>query len=148
MDQSLIYLLMCLMGIFLAMIPFGVFMGIASQFGIENPSSPYLLVFLYVVVICFTYLGSFGGFSLVQANNCGKVKNLKQIAGNAGLSTLVVTIALTIAVFIPGLRSVITGLFSPTIDTKISEAIGYAYYLLWGGLYGFAMGGHMAAVCG
>jgi hypothetical protein len=136
------------MAIFLAMIPFGVFMGVATQFGIESANSTYLLVFLYIITICFSYLGSLGGFALIQSNNCGKVKNMKQIAGNAGMSTLIITVFLTIAVFIPGLRGVVSSLFSPTIDQKVAEAVGYAYYLFWGGLYGFSTGAYMAAMCG
>ena len=148
MDQSLIYLMMGLGGLFLAGIPFGVFMGLATQFGLDDPASPYLLVFMYIIVICFSYLASLGGFSLIQSHTCGKVKNMKQIAGNARISTLIIVIALTIAAFIPGLRSIISGLFPPTIDRKVAEAIGYSYYLLWGALYGISTGGYMAAYCG
>lgn len=149
MDQSLIYLIMGLGGMFLALIPFAVFMGLATQLGLNDPaSSPYLLVMLYVIVICFSYLGSLGGFTLIQSNSCGSVKNMKQIAGNAGISTLIVTIALTVAAFVPGLRSIITSLFPPTLDQKATDAIGYAYFLFWGGLYGLSAGGYMAAFCG
>ena len=148
MDQSLIYLIMGLGGMFLAMIPFAVFMGLATQFGIDDPASPYLLVAMYAIVICIAYLSSLGGFSLIQSQSCGKVKNMKQIAGNAGISTLIITIALTIAAFVPALRNVISGLFPPTIDRKVAEAIGYAYFLFWGGLYGISAGGYMAAYCG
>ena len=148
MDQSLIYLIMGLGGLFMALVPFAVFMGAATQFGFTDPASSYLLVFMYVIVVCFAYLGSLGGFTLIQSHSCGSVKNMKQIAGNAGISTLIITLALTLAAFVPGLRGIITKLFPPTLDPKVAEAIGYAYFLFWGGLYGLSAGGYMAAYCG
>jgi len=148
MDKSLIYLLMGLGGLLMSMIPFGVFMGLATQFGINNPNSPYLLTMLFVLTICIGYLSSLGAFAAIQAQSCGKVKNMKQIAGNAGLSTTIIMISLLLAVFIPGLKYIVTKLFHPVIEANVAEAMGYAYYIFWGTLYGFAAGGFMAANCG
>ena len=148
MDQSLIYLIMALGGLVLAMIPFAVFMGISTQFGIEDLGSPYLTVAFFIITIIVSYGASLGAFAGVQAHSCGGVKNMKQLAGNAGVTTLIVLISLVLATYVPGLRNIVVKLFSPSIDPRIAEAVGYAYYLFWGGLYGFATGGYMAAVCG
>lgn len=148
MEQSLIFLIMGLAGLFLAGVPFGVYMGLATTMGITDINSSSLLLIMYVIVICATFLGSFGGYAMVQNHNCGKVKNIKQIAGNAALTTVIVTLVLSLSVFIPGLKHIVTNLLSPSIEPRIKEAIGYSYYLFWGGLYGFASGGYMSAVCG
>ena len=148
MDKSLIYLLMGLGALITSMIPFGVFMGLATQFGIKNPDSTYLLTMLIVLVVCFSYLTALGAFAAIQAQSCGKVKNMKQIAGNAGLSTLIILISLLLAVNVPGLKYIVTKLFHPVIEANVAEAMGYAYYIFWGTLYGFAAGGFMAANCG
>jgi hypothetical protein len=148
MDQSLIYLMMGLAGLLLSGIPFGVYMGLATTFGIQDVNSASLLLMLYVITICVTYLSSLGGFALIQKQSCGSVKNIKQLAGNAGIATLIVVLSLSIAVFIPGLKNMILSLFSPEIEPRVSEAVGYSYFLFWGALYGFASGGFMSSVCG
>jgi uncharacterized membrane protein len=147
-DQSLIYLIMGLAGLFLSGIPFGVYMGLATTMGITDPNSSSLLVMLYVIVIFVTFLASLGSFAAIQNQNCGKVKNFKQIASNAGISTLIVTLSLSIAVFIPFLKNIVGSIVSPDIEPTVKEALGYAYFLFWGGLYGFSAGGYMSAVCG
>lgn len=148
MDQSLIYLIMGLAGLFLSGIPFGVYMGLATTLGITDAKSPYLLVILYVIAIVFTAAASAGGFAVIQHQSCGSVKNFKQLAGNAGVATLIVALSLSIAVFIPGLKGVVSQLLSPTIEPRIAEAVVYSYFMFWGALYGFASGGFMSAVCG
>jgi len=147
-DQSLIYLVMGLAGLILSGIPFGIYMGVGTMMGITDSSSSTLLLTLYVVVIVVTFLSSLGGFAIVQSQSCGKVKNYKQIASNAGISTLIVTLALSVAVFIPFLKNIVGSLISPDLDSNVKEALGYSYFLFWGGLYGFASGGFMSAVCG
>jgi hypothetical protein len=147
MDASLIYLIMGLAGLFLSGIPFGVYMGLATTLGITDVHSPSLLVALYLIVITVSFVSSLGGFALIQNHNCGGVKNIKQIASNAGFATLVVTLALSIAVFIPYLKGIVLSLVSPQIEPRVGEALGYSYFLFWGALYGFASGGYMSAVC-
>lgn len=147
-DQSLIYLIMGLAGLILSGIPFGIYMGVATTMGITDSSSSSLLLMLYVTVIVVTFLSSLGSYALIQNQNCGKIKNYKQIASNAGITTLIVTLALSVAVFIPFLKNIVGSLVSPDIDPTVKEALGYSYFVFWGGLYGFASGGYMSAVCG
>jgi uncharacterized BrkB/YihY/UPF0761 family membrane protein len=148
MDKSLIYLIVGLAGLIFSAIPFGVFMGIASQFNITDPNSSYLLIMLYAITIALAYGVSFGSFALIQNHSCGKVKNIKQIAGNSGSSTMIIVLMLTLVVFIPGLRSIVEELFPPSIDTNVKAALAYGYFLFWGALYGFSTGGFLAANCG
>lgn len=147
-DQSLLYLIMVLGGIFLGAIPFGVYMGISTIFSITDPASSQLLVILFLSVLVISYLTGLASLSVIQQNSCGKIKSYKQIAGNAGLSTLIISLVLALAIFIPSLRNIVTGLFSPTIDPLIVQAIGYSYFLFWGGMYGLVTGGYLASNCG
>ena len=146
MDKSLIYLIVGLAGLLFSVIPFGVFMGLATQFELSI-GSPYLLVMLYTIVILFAFLSALGSFATIQHQSCGTIKNMKQIAGNSGIATVIIVLVLSVAVLIPGLRNIVIDLFPPSMDPHISTAIGYSYFLFWGALYGFASGGFMAANC-
>lgn len=148
MDQSLIYLIMMLGGILMAALPFGVYMGASTLFGIDDPASSQLLVILFVATIVISFAVGVGSLSTIQRNSCGKIKNMSQIIGNAVLSTFIVILALVLAICIPGLRGIVTGLFSPSIDPLVSEAIGYSFFLFWGAMYGFVTGGYLSANCG
>jgi hypothetical protein len=148
MDKSLIYLIVGLAGLIFCAVPFGVFMGIATQFNITDPNSMYLLIMLYAITIALAYGISFGSFALIQNHSCGSVKNIKQLAGNAGLSTIIIVLMLTLVVCIPGLRGIVEELLPPSLDSNVKAALGYGYFLFWGALYGFATGGFMAANCG
>jgi len=147
MDKSLIYLIIGLAGLLFSALPFGVFMGLATQFELDISSS-YLIVILYTVVILFSFVSSLASYAAIQHQSCGSTKNMKQIAGNAGLTTAIIVLVLSVAVFIPGLRSIVIDLFPPTSDKHITMALGYAYFLFWAALYGFSTGGFMAANCG
>jgi hypothetical protein len=131
-----------------AAIPFSVYMGLSTLFNITDMNSSQLLIILYVITICIVYLSSFGSFMAIQSNNCGKVKNVKQIAGNAGLTTVIVALTLTLAVFVPWFRTIVIDIFPPMTDIHFTTALGYSYFLFWGALYGFSTGGFMAANCG
>ena len=148
MDKSLIYLIIGLAGLLFSAIPYGVFMGLATQFEIEDITSPYLIVMLYTIVIVIAFLSAMGSFTAIQHQSCGAIKNMGQITGNAGLTTVIIVLILSLAVLIPGLRSVVVDLFPPSMDPKITSAIGYSYFLFWAALYGFSTGGFMAANCG
>ena len=68
--------------------------------------------------------------------------------GNAGITTAIIVLVLSLAVFIPGLRSIVVDLFPPSSDPHVAAAVGYSYFLFWAALYGFSTGGFMAANCG
>jgi len=135
-------------GVVMAAVPFGVYMGASTIFGIQDPASSQLLVMLFVSTICISYGIALGGLSVIQSNSCGKIKNMRQIAGNAALSTFIVTFTLLLVVCIPGIRGIVTGLFSPTIDQLVAQAVGYSYFLFWAAVYGLVTGGYLSANCG
>lgn len=132
----------------MAATPFGVYMGGSTVFGIKDPASQQLLILLFVGTICVSYLLSLASMTVIQYNSCGKVKNMKQVASNAGLSMVIITLVLALAVFIPGLKGLVINLFPPSIDPLVSLSVGYAYYLFWGAAYGLAIGGYLSANCG
>lgn len=135
-------------GILMAALPFGVYMGVSTLFGITDPASSSLTVALFVATIIISFIVGIGSLTTIQSNSCGKVKNMQQIIGNAVLSTFITILALVLAVCIPGLRGIVTGLFSPAIDPLVSEAIGYSFFLFWGAMYGLVTGGYMSSNCG
>lgn len=139
---------MGLAGLVCSTIPFAVYMGLSTIFNITDMNSPHLLIMLYVITICIVYLSSFGSFMAVQSHNCGKIKNVKQLAGNAGLTTIIVVLMLTLAVFVPWIRDIVVGILPPSNDTHFTTALGFSYFLFWGALYGYSTGGFMAANCG
>ena len=139
---------MMLGGILMAALPFGVYMGASTLFGIDDPASSQLLVILFAATIVISFTVGVGSLSTIQSNSCGKIKNMSQIIGNAVLSTFIVILALVLAICIPGLRGIVTGLFSPAIDPLVSEAIGYSFFLFWGAMYGLVTGGYLSSNCG
>lgn len=139
---------MGLAGLVCSTIPFAVYMGLSTTFHITDMNSSQLLVILYVITVCIVYLSSFGSFMAIQSHNCGKIKNMKQLAGNAGLTTIIVVLTLTLAVFIPWIRTIVLEILPPSTDVHFTTALGYAYFLFWGALYGYSTGGFMAANCG
>ena len=148
MDQTLIYLTMVLGGLLMASLPFGVYMGGSMAMGIIDPTSTELLTLLIVSTLFVSFCANVGIFSAIQYNSCGKVKNTRQIAGNAGLSTLIIFVSLLLAIFVPGLKKIVTNLFSPVTDQFAVQSFGYSYFLFWGALYGIVTGGFLSANCG
>jgi F0F1-type ATP synthase membrane subunit a len=139
---------MLLGGLLMAAIPFAVYMGGSIALGIIDPTSTELLTLLIVSTLFISFCVNIGIFSAIQYNSCGKVKNTRQIAGNAGLSTLIIFISLLLAIFVPGLKKIVTNLFSPTTDQYIVQSFGYAYFLFWGTIYGIVTGGFLSSNCG
>ena len=139
---------MGLAGLVCTTIPFAVYMGLSTVFKITDMNSAQLLLMLYVLTTCIVYLSSFGSFMAVQSNNCGKIKNVKQIAGNAAVTTIIVILMLSLPVCVPWLKDIVTGIFPPSNDTHFTTALGFSYFLFWGALYGYSTGGFMAANCG
>lgn len=131
----------------MAAIPFGVYMGAATIFGITDSKSSSLLIMLYFSVIVISYTIGLGSLTIIQNNSCGKITNMKQIAGNAGFASLIITLILCLSTFIPFLRNIVVNLFPPSIDPLIGQALGYAYYLFWGAVYGFVVTGHLVSNC-
>lgn len=146
MDSTILYAMMIAMAILMAILPFGIFMGLGSILG-TNASDPRLLVTFILLALVVSYLTSFGSFILVQRANCGKIKNLKQIATNAGLALGIQALFLILAWLIPGLRGIVSNLMPPDLDPNILDSVGYSYFSFWASLFGTAVGGTLSGIC-
>ena len=132
--------------VFMTGLPFAIFMGLGATLG-ADPSDPRLLATLFLASSALIYLISLGAFTLVQKYNCGAIKNMQQVASNAGLATAFQAGSLGLAWLFPGLRGIVTGLFPPDLDRPVSEALGYGYFGFWGALFGIAIGGTLSGMC-
>jgi hypothetical protein len=146
MDATLVYVIMIALGLLMAVLPFGVFMGLSTLLGRSSGDNAVLLTY-FLAAIVIGYFAAFGAFALIQRSNCGSVKNLKQVATNAGLSTAVQAGTLGLVWIFPSLRGLVTGLFPPDSDPIILDSIGYSYFAFWASLFGTAIGGTLSGIC-
>lgn len=146
MDNTLVYVMMIVIGFLMAVLPFGIFLGLGTLLGIPANDSRILITYVLLSVV-LAYLTALGAFALIQRSSCGSIKNMKQIASNAGLSLAIQGITTVLVMFIPGLRGIVTNLFPPDMDVTLSTPIGYSYYGFWAALFGTAVGGTLSGVC-
>jgi len=146
MDNTILYVMMICVGLLNAAIPFGVFLGLATLMNIDDVDTR-LIVITILAVLIVTFLGCLGAFAIVQSTNCGQVKNMKQVASNAGLALGIQAFLTFIVWLIPGLRGIVSGLLPPDTDPKVLEAFGYSYFAFFGGLFGVAIGGTLSGIC-
>ena len=146
MDSTILYAMMIAIAMLMAMLPFGVFMGLGSILGM-NASNPQLLVTFILLALVVSYITSFASFLLVQLANCGQVKNWKQINNNAGLALGIQALFLLLAWLIPGLRGIVSNLMPPDLDPNIIDSVGYSYFSFWASLFGTAIGGTLSGIC-
>lgn len=130
----------------MAVLPFAVFLGLGSLFDIASTDIRLLTVF-FLGTLVISYLISLGTFTLIQRQNCGSIKNMKQVASNAGIAAGIQAGVLALCYFIPGLRGLITNLFPLDLDSRIQDSLGYGYYTFWAALFGTAVGGTLSGVC-
>lgn len=147
MDSTILYAMMIAMAMLMAMLPFGIFMGLGSVVG-AAADDPRLLITFFLLALIVSYLSSFGSFALIQNANCSKIKNWKQIASNAGLALGFQGVFLLLAWLIPGLRGIVGNLMPPDLDPAIIDSVGYAYFSFWASLFGTAIGGTLSGICG
>ena len=146
MDNTLLYVIMIVVSILMALLPFGVFLGLGTLLGVDSSDVRLLSVF-FLVALVVSYLTALGTFTLVQRQNCKGVKNMKQVASNAGIALAIQAGVLALCFFIPGLRSLVTNLFPLDLDPRIQDSLGYGYYTFWAALFGTALGGTLSGVC-
>ena len=133
-------------GLLMAMLPFGVFLGIGTLIQ-GNASDPRLLVTYILAALLLSFLVALGSFALIQRQNCGKVKNMNQISSNAGFAVLIQALTLLLVWAVPSLRRVVSGLLPPELDEVVKDSVGYSYYSFWAGLFGIAVGGTLSGIC-
>ena len=130
----------------MAILPFAVFLGLGSLFDIASTDIRLLSIF-FLGTLIISYLISLGTFTLIQRQNCGSIKNMKQVASNAGVAMGIQAGVLALCYFFPGLRGLITNLFPLDLDSRIQDSLGYGYYTFWAALFGTAVGGTLSGVC-
>ena len=145
MDNTVLYSMMAAVAILMGMLPFAVFMGLATMMDISLSDWRVLVCYIFAAVV-IVYALSLGAFALIQKNNCGKV-NIEQVAQNAGISSAFQAGMLLLVTFIPWFRNVVMKLMPPDVDLKVRVAVGLAYYSFWAALFGVAVGGSLSAGC-
>ncbi len=137
---------MSAVSILMGVLPFAIFLGLGSL--VEAASGDIRMLSIYfLTALVVSYGTAFGSFALIQRQNCNGIKNLKQVASNAGLATGIQAAALLLCYFLPGLRGLLTNLFPLDLDPRIQDSLGYGYYSLWATLFGTAIGGTLSGIC-
>jgi hypothetical protein len=145
MDMTLVYVMMICLSLLMAILPFGIFMGLTQA--LQVPSDDYRILTTYILAaLIISYLSSFGAFALIQNQNCKK-GNLKQSASNAGISMAFQAIILTLVWVFPYLRNIVSDLLPVETDIAIKTSLGYSYFSFWAALFGTAIGGTLSGVC-
>lgn len=145
MDMTMVYVMMICMGLFMGILPFGIFMGLAQTLQVPVTDTRILVTYILAALI-LSYVLSLGAFALIQNQNCNKV-NIKQAASNAGISFGIQSVVLFLVWCFPFFRNIVGDLFPPETDLAIKDSLGYGYYSLWAGLFGVAIGGTLSGVC-
>ena len=140
------FVMMIVCGLLMALLPFAFFMGLSSLLG-TAASDTRLLVAYVLCALVFSYLTALGAFALIQRQNCGSVKNMKQVALNSGLAVGIQAVTLLLIWLMPFLRNIVSGLLPPDLDGNILDAVGYSYFSLWATLFGIAIGGTLSGIC-
>jgi hypothetical protein len=144
MDNSLVFVMMICVGMLMAVLPFGVFMGLGTV--LEIQASDTRLVTCYILLaLILSYVLALVAFSLIQSNSTGKY-NIKQVAANAGISLALQSITLFLVWLIPSLRGLVTNLLPPDSEEEVTISIGYSYWSFWAALFSVAIGGTLSGV--
>lgn len=146
MDATITYAMMVVIALLMAMLPFGIFMGLSSLVG-ASAGDPRILATYIITALILSYLTALGAFALIQKSNCGSVKNMNQIAQNAGLAFGIQAVTLVLCWLIPSMRGIVSGLLPPDLDMAILDSVGYSYYSFWASLFGIAIGGTLSGIC-
>lgn len=146
MGNTLLYLLMVSIGAIMSTIPFAIYLGLSSLLNVPIDDVR-LFIVLFLAVSVFGYITSFGGFTLIQKQSCGSVKNIKQIASNAAFSFGIQAVTTLLVWFITPLRNIVTSILPPEMDPPMMEALGFAYWNFWAAVFGVAIVGPLSGIC-
>ena len=146
MDSSIIYAFMAALGILMAILPFGVFMGIGPALGAAS-NDPRMIITFFLLATVVAYVSSFGAFLMIQKANCKTIKNMNQISSNAMIALVIQAATLLLVWLVPFLRNLVTNLLPPDLDVAILDSVGYAYWAFWASVFATAIGGSMSGVC-
>ncbi len=135
-------------GIFMTVFTFALIYGVASVFGIAEDVMDIRLTIMFFVLSCLVLYGtSFGIFAGVQKDNCGEVRNWKQIAVNASIPTVSQVILMSLILIVPWFQRLVGNLLPPDTPAFGKSATAFAYYTFWATVLGGALGGTLSGSC-
>jgi hypothetical protein len=107
-------------------------------------STPLLCLLLVIPVV--SYVSGLGLNALSQYINCNKV-SMSQVALVSTFAPAFVVGFSLLAYLLPFLRSPVEGILPLTADGDMKYAMGFAFYLLWAGIYGQNIASGMLQAC-
>lgn len=113
---------------------------------VPNLVKQYPLTFLLLGIPILSYLSGLGLNALSQYIYCNKV-NFPQVALVSTFAPAFVLVFVALAWGLPVLRSPVESILPTTADADMRYAIGFAFYLLWAGIYGQNIAAGMLQAC-
>ncbi len=104
------------------------------------------LASLLMVVPFISYVSGLGLNSLSQYIYCNKV-SFSQVALVSTFAPIFVVSFTLLVWFMPFLRSPVESILPLTADVDMKYAMGFAFYLLWAGIYGQNIAAGMVQSC-
>lgn len=104
------------------------------------------LLALLLVIPIVSYLSGFGLNALSQYIYCNKV-TVPQVALVSTFAPAFVVLFSLLAYLMPFLRSPVESILPGTADGDMRYAMGFAFYLLWAGIYGQNIAAGMLQGC-
>lgn len=104
------------------------------------------LLALLLVIPIVSYLSGFGLNALSQYIYCNKV-TVPQVALVSSFAPAFVILFSILAYLMPFLRSPVESILPGTADGDMRYAMGFAFYLLWAGIYGQNIAAGMLQGC-
>lgn len=101
---------------------------------------------LLLVVPFISYVSGLGLNALSQYIYCNKV-NVPQVAMVSTFAPIFVVLFSSLVWLLPFLRSPVESILPLTADVDMRYAMGFAFYLLWAGIYGQNIAAGMLQAC-
>lgn len=106
----------------------------------------YLFVYLFALIPAISYAVSIGLNALTQYISCGTVAG-EQVALASTMNPMFVLGFSLLSYFLPFLRNFVIAVLPESADETMKKSLSYAFYLLWGGIYGQTFSGGFAQSC-
>lgn len=108
----------------------------------------YIFAALLTAMIILGYLSHLTFLSAIQAFSCGAVYDMRSLAIDALIVTLISVSFFLMGWFVPIVFQYMTALFPEEMEDKWKDAIGFGLFSLWGSAYGISYFGFPASFCG
>jgi hypothetical protein len=127
-------------GLVLAMI-----LPVAYMFSPVDTDS-YLAAYLFFGIPLVSFVVSVCLNALTQYISCGTVSG-SQIAMASSMNPIFVFVFSLLSYWLPFLRNFVVAVLPESADETMKKSLSYAFYLLWGGIYGQTFSGGFAQSC-